>query len=48
MDCMLFTFDKQSSAHALGGLSGMALFITIKNSFNKTEAAIFPMQALLP
>ena len=24
MDCMLFTFGKKSSAHALGGVSGVA------------------------
>ena len=31
-----------SSAHALGGVSGVASFITTdKNSYNKTEAAVF-------
>jgi len=37
---------KLSSAHALGGVSGVASFITIADSFNKTEAAIFPMQIM--
>jgi len=32
---------KWSSAHALGGVSGVASFITTDNSFNKTEAAVF-------
>ena len=32
----------------LGGASDVAYFITIVcNSFNKTEAAIFPMQTML-
>ena len=32
---------KWSSAHALGGVSGVASFILLMNSFNKTEAAVF-------
>jgi len=30
------------------GVSGEALFTIIMNGFNKTEAAIFPMQTMLP
>jgi len=44
MAFMLFTFENKSSAHALGGVSGMASFITNdEQNFNKTEAAFFPM-----
>ena len=34
--------SKQSSAHALGDCSIYASFLPLMNSFNKTEAAIFP------
>ena len=27
MECMLFTFENKKSAHALGGVSGVAFFI---------------------
>jgi len=33
--------------HALGGISGVVLIVSLINSFNKTEAAIFCMQAML-
>ena len=42
MDCMLFTFENKSSAHALGASMEWHF------SFNKTEAAIFLMQTMLP
>jgi len=29
MNCMLFIFENNSSAHALGGVNGVASFITI-------------------
>jgi len=32
---------KWSSAHALGGVSGVAYLLPLMNSFNKTEAAVF-------
>jgi len=40
----------KSPAHALGDVSGVASFITtiqLMNRFNKTEAAIYSMEAML-
>jgi len=41
MDCMLFTFKKKSSAHAVGASVVWHLSLSLMNSFNKTKAAIF-------
>jgi len=38
---------KLNSSYALEGVSNVAYFITIDEQFNKTEAAIFAMQAML-
>jgi len=49
MDCMLFTFEKKSSAHALRGVSGVISFITtLMNRFKKNQSCFFPVQAMLP
>ena len=37
----------KSSAHALGGVSGVASFIPLMNSFNKTKEAFFLVKAML-
>jgi len=38
---------KQSSAHALGCVSGVSSFITIDEHLQKTETAIFHMLSML-
>jgi len=40
--------NKNSNAHVLASSVLWFLLFPIMNSFNKTEAAIIPMQALLP
>jgi len=39
---MLLTFEKKSTAHALGASVVWHIALFLMNSFNKTEAAIFP------
>jgi len=46
--CTLFTFEKKSSAHALEDVNEVAFFISIGKNLQKTEAAIFPVQTMLP
>jgi len=48
---MLFTFEDKSSAYiiyATGGVSIVHISLSLMNSFSKTEAAILPIQAMLP
>ena len=47
MNCMFVTF-KDSLACGLGGVSGVVFLFPLMNSFNKTEAVIFPLHAMLP
>jgi len=39
---------KWSSAHALGGVSGVALFITTDEQLQKNRGCCFLVQAMLP
>ena len=45
---MLFTFEKWSFAHARGGVSGVALFITTDEQLQKKGGCCFLVQAMLP
>jgi len=40
--------NKKNSAHALGASEAWHLSLPLMISFNKTEAAIFPMKSMLP
>ena len=48
MDCMLLTFKKNSSAYALGGVSGEAYFTSTDEQLQKNRGCFFPVQAMLP
>jgi len=48
MDCMLLTFEKNSSAYALGGVSGKAYISTTDEQLQKNRGCFFPVQAMLP
>ena len=48
MDCVLFTFENKRSAHALGGVGGVASFITTDEMLQLNRGCCFPMQAFLP
>jgi len=39
---------KKSAAHALGGVSGVASFITTDEQLQETEDAIFPFRPYIP
>jgi len=45
---MLFTFKNKSSAHALGGVSGVASFITTDKQLQQNRGVCFFVQAMLP
>jgi len=48
MDCRLFGFENRVFAHALKAASVVWYHsLPLMNSFKKTEAATFPMQAML-
>ena len=47
MDCMLFTFEFCSCAKR-HQWSGIFFLFPLMNNFNKTKAASFPMQTMLP
>ena len=45
---MLLTFEKNSSAYALGSVSGEAYFTTTDEKLKKNRGCFFPVQAMLP
>jgi len=45
---MLFTFKNEVSAHALGGVSGVASFITTDEQLQSNRGCCFLVQAMLP
>jgi len=47
MNGMLFTFENNRFAHALGGVSGVASFITTDEQLRLNRGCYFPMQAML-
>ena len=48
IDCMLFTVEYRVLLMRYGATVVCHLLLPLMNSFYKTEAAVFPMQAMLP